>query len=73
MGQRSSTPRYESQLAASEKQYGLLQRQYDAGLASSEQLADASSALRRERDALWAQAESLRAEVRRVGLWALPT
>lgn len=57
---------YESQLAASDKQYGLLQRQYDAGLASSEQLADASSALRRERDALWAQVESLRAELEAV-------
>ncbi|KAG2488596.1 hypothetical protein HYH03_012915 [Edaphochlamys debaryana] len=55
--------RYEAQLAASEKQYVLLQRQYDAGLASSDKASEAAAALRRERDALWAEAENLRAEL----------
>ncbi|GFR41674.1 hypothetical protein Agub_g2419 [Astrephomene gubernaculifera] len=54
---------YESQLAAAEKQYLLLQRQYDAGLASSDKAAEAAVALRRERDALWADTENLRAEL----------
>ncbi|KAG2423200.1 hypothetical protein HXX76_010968 [Chlamydomonas incerta] len=54
---------YESQLAAAEKQYLLLQRQYDAGLASSDKVTETASTLRRERDALWAEAENLKAEL----------
>ncbi|PNW84136.1 hypothetical protein CHLRE_04g222500v5 [Chlamydomonas reinhardtii] len=54
---------YESQLAAAEKQYLLLQRQYDAGLTSNDKVAETASTLRRERDALWAEAENLKAEL----------
>ncbi|KAG2452123.1 hypothetical protein HYH02_003155 [Chlamydomonas schloesseri] len=54
---------YESQLAAAEKQYLLLQRQYDAGLATNDKAAETASTLRRERDALWAEAENLKAEL----------
>jgi hypothetical protein len=66
---RPHTPirRYESQLAVAEKQYLLLQRQYDAGLASNDVAAEAAATLRRERDALWAETQNLKAEVGREG------
>ncbi|GIM04390.1 hypothetical protein Vretimale_8976, partial [Volvox reticuliferus] len=54
---------YDSQLAVAEKQYLLLQRQYDAGLASSNQATEAATALRRERDALWAETQNLKTEL----------
>ncbi|GLI71117.1 hypothetical protein VaNZ11_016186, partial [Volvox africanus] len=54
---------YESQLAVAEKQYLLLQRQYDAGLASSNQATEVAAALRRERDALWAETQNLKTEL----------
>ncbi|KXZ50491.1 hypothetical protein GPECTOR_16g666 [Gonium pectorale] len=54
---------YESRLAAAEKQYSMLQRQYDAGLASSDVASEAAAVLRRERDALSAELQALKAEL----------
>lgn len=39
------------------------QKQYDAGLSSSDKLGEVTAGLRRERDALWAEAETLKSEV----------
>lgn len=54
---------YESQLMASERQYLMLQKQYDAGLASSDKLGEVTAGLRRERDAMWAEVETLKTEL----------
>lgn len=49
--------RYEAQLAGADKQYLLLQRQWDAGANAADKLGEVSAALRKERDTLWAEAQ----------------
>ncbi|MEW5313141.1 MAG: hypothetical protein WDW38_004732 [Sanguina aurantia] len=54
---------HDSQLAAADKQFSLLQIQADCSGDSHDKVVAVQGALRRERDELWAEAENLKADI----------